>query len=184
MVPEAEPATLREADDYTGQTNRSFPSSIQWSKAFPAAAITGFISALLLGLPVRTFGIGVVAAGYLCAALYRRLLPGISITRGLGGKLGAVSGALSFIVLALWMAVEIVFLHQGAEIRSQMIRTVEQSAAGNPDPNVQAAVAQLKSPEGLAVMMALGLFVTLLGLVVLGSIGGAVAGSPRPPQEP
>jgi hypothetical protein len=42
---------------------------------------------------------------------------------------------------------------------------------------VHAAVAQLKTPEGLAVMMGLGLFITLVGLVVLGSIGGAIAGA-------
>ena len=63
------------------------------------------------------------------------------------------------------------------ELREQLMKAIEQSAAGNPDPNVQTAVAQLKTPEGLAVMMGLGLFITLVGLVVVGSIGGGIAGA-------
>jgi hypothetical protein len=150
--------------------------SIQWSKGFPAAAIGGLLSALSMFLPFGTLGIGMALAGYFCVVLYRRRTLG-QITRGLGGKLGAVSGLLGFVMFAVWTAVQVAVFHAGGELREQLMKAIEQSAAGNPDPNVQTAVAQLKTPEGLAVMMGLGLFITLVGLVVLGSIGGAIAGA-------
>jgi hypothetical protein len=186
MVPEPVPAAAPEvaAPDLAGHIRPASRSTIQWSKGFPAAAIAGLLSALSMFLPYGSFGLGMVLAGYFCVVLYRRRTFGAPATRGLGAKLGAATGLLGFIIFSLWTAVQVAVFHAGGEIRQQLMKAVEQSAAGNPDPNVQAAVAQLKSPEGLAVMMALGLFVTLLGLVVLGSIGGAVAGSPRPPQQP
>ena len=149
---------------------------IQWSKGFPAAAIGGLLSALSMFLPFGTFGIGMALAGYFCVVLYRRRTLG-PITRGLGAKLGAASGLLGFVMFAVWTAVQVAVFHAGGELREQLMKAIEQSAAGNPDPNVHAAVAQLKTPEGLAVMMGLGLFITLVGLVVLGSIGGAIAGA-------
>ena len=150
--------------------------SIQWSKGFPAAAIGGLLSALSMFLPFGTLGIGMALAGYFCVALYRRRTLG-PITRGLGAKLGAVSGLLGFVMFAVWTAVQVAVFHAGGELREQLMKAIEQSAAGNPDPNVQTAVAQLKTPEGLAVMMGLGLFITLVGLVVVGSIGGGIAGA-------
>jgi hypothetical protein len=186
MVPEPVPAVASEvaAADRAQPIPHVSRSTIQWSKAFPAAALAGLLSALSMFLPYGSFGLGMVLAGYFCVVLYRRRTFGAIATRGLGAKLGAATGFLGFIIFSLWTAVQVAFLHTGGEIREQLMKAVEQSAAGNPDPNVQAAVAQLKSPEGLAVMMALGLFVTMLGLVVLGSIGGAAAGSPRPRHQP
>jgi len=196
IVPEAAPAAISEAQsedlsqhiqspDYDISRHVQDPArpGIQWSKGLPAATIGGFLSALSMFLPYGSLGLGMVLAGYFCVVLYRRRMMGASITRGLGAKLGAASGLFGFIIFAAWTSIEVAVFHGGGELREQLLKAIEQSAAGNPDPNVQAAVAQLKSPEGLAVMMGLGLFVTLVGLVVLGSIGGAFAGAQQQRQS-
>src|SRR4051812_11787624 len=146
MVPEPSPAIT----DGNASLNTFDPqdarrvSAIVWSKALPAAATGGLLSALSMYIPYGSLGVGMVLSGYFCVVLYYRRTSARSITRGLGAKLGAASGALGFVIFAGWTAIQVSIFHAGGELREQLIHAIEQSAAGNPDPNIQNAVAQLK----------------------------------------
>jgi len=125
-------------------------------------------------VPLAGFGLGMVAAGVLAVLLYRRRVPESNLTPGAGAKLGAVSGALGFAMFALFTAVEILVFHSGSEINAAMLQAVNQAAARSSDPQAQQALEYLKSPQGLALVVAMGLVVMFLAFLIFSSIGGAI----------
>jgi len=158
------------------------PGVIQWSQAFPATAFAGVIAVLSMLLPLGLFGLGMLAAGIIAVRLYRRRVP-LVVTPGMGATLGAASGGFGFCIFAIFTAVAVTVFHAGGQLRAALITALEQSAARSSDPQAQTIVAQLKTPEGLAFVMAFGLALTLVVFVVLCSIGGAIGaawlGRPR-----
>jgi hypothetical protein len=64
-------------------------------------------------------------------------------------------------------------------VRAALIDVLDRSAQASADPQAQAALARLKTPEGLAFIMAASLFFMLVGFVVFGSVAGAAAASLR-----
>ena len=121
------------------------------------------------------FGLGLAAAGALGLYLYQRRTPGMAATAGVGARVGAAVGSIGFALFALATAVQVAVFHSGSQLREEMMKAVEQTAVHNPDPQAQAAVAWLKTPDGLILMMALGLLVLLVVFVGCCSAGGALA---------
>jgi len=136
--------------------------------------MAGLLAAVLMLVPLAGFGLGMLAAGVLAVLLYRRRVPESNLTPGAGARLGAVSGALGFAMFAIFSAVEILVFHTGSEINAAMLQAVNQAAARSPDPQAQQALEYLKSSQGLALVMALGLVVMFLAFLIFSSIGGAI----------
>jgi len=125
-------------------------------------------------VPRGFLGIGTVAAGAIAVLIYHRRRPGAVLTPAIGAKLGALSGGIGFVIFALLMAAEVTIFHGGGDLRDALLQAVAQSAARASDPQAQVMVDWMKSPEGLAVMMGLILFVTLVIFLTLASVGGAL----------
>lgn len=151
------------------------PGKIGWSEALPAAVSGGVVAALVMMVLLGLFGLGLVAAGALGLYLYQRRTPGRAATAGVGARVGAAVGSIGFALFALATAVQVAVFHSGSQLREEMMKAVEQTAVHNPDPQAQAAVAWLKTPDGLILMMALGLLVLLVVFVGCCSAGGALA---------
>jgi hypothetical protein len=94
-----------------------------------------------------------------------------------GARLGAACGALFFAMAAALEAVVMALTHAGGQVREKMIEALQQAAARSNDPHVIAAFDQLKSPEGVALMVALGLIVIFLVSIAAGSLSGALTGA-------
>lgn len=124
-----------------------------------------------MALPLGLFGVVMVAAGGLTVRLYRRLSPQTRLNAAMGAKLGALSGALGFAVFA---AIAITAVRSSAYLREVLFQAVEKSAASNPDPQVHALLAQIRTPEGLAAIVAICLGMMLVIFLILCTIGGAV----------
>jgi len=147
---------------------------IQWSQALPASAIAGVVAAILMIIPFGAFGLGMLAAGALSVVLYRRRNPAANLSPGVGARLGAVSGALGFAIFAILTSVEMVVFRSGGQLRAALIEAVQQSAARSSDPQAQQLLEYLKTPQGLALVMVLGLIVMFAAFLVLSSLGGAL----------
>jgi hypothetical protein len=148
--------------------------AIQWSDALPSAGLAGLIAAFLMFIALGGFGLGLIAAGVLSVVFYRRRHPASNLTPSMGARLGAVSGTLGFGIFAVFSAVGTLVFHSGGQLRAIMLEAIAQAAARNPDPEVQKAFEYLKTPSGLAWMMALVLVVVLLMFLILSSLGGAI----------
>jgi hypothetical protein len=149
-------------------------STIQWSQALPATALGGLIAAMAMSIPLGAFGLGMLAAGALSVVFYRRRNPAAQLTPAMGARLGAVSGALGFGIFAILISIEVVVFRAGEDLRKTLLEAVRQSAARSPDPQAQQMLEYLKTPQGLALVMVLGLIVMFLIFLIFSSLGGAV----------
>jgi hypothetical protein len=151
------------------------PTGFQWSQALPAAAWAGMVSAGLMVLPLGGFGLGMLASGFLCVILYRRRAPFVNLTPGLGARLGAISGMLGFGIFVVFTAVATTIFHSGNELRNALTEAIRQSAARNSDPQAQQVLEFFKTPEGMAVVLGLGLAFLFVIFLALSSLGGALS---------
>ena len=148
-------------------------SRIDWAQAVPAAALAGFIGAILTVIPVATLGLGMFIGGALSVVLYRRRKFMADITPGMGARLGIVSGLFGFAILTVPLAVGLAFFHMGDELRARMVVVVEQAAARSSDPQMQQIVEMVKTPDGSALFLSVGLILTFVAFVVVCGLGGA-----------
>ena len=150
------------------------PGAIQWSQALPSAALAGLIAALLMFVPLGAFGLGMIASGVLAVLFYRRRGLAITLTPAAGAKLGALSGMFGFAIFGFFTALEVLVFHNSGQLRAALLEAVQQSAARTSDPQAQQVLDYLKSPPGLALVMAMGLAVMLVLFLLLSSAGGAL----------
>lgn len=138
------------------------------------AAIAGLVGSLLMVIPLGAFGLGILAAGALSVLLYRRRVPSVNLTPGMGARLGAASGALGFGMFAILTAVATA-IGGGDQLKAALIDALEKSAARSSEPQAQELIHFFKTPEGLAVMMGFVLLVTLVIFVIFSGLGGAIS---------
>jgi hypothetical protein len=161
-------------------TPRSDPSSsrsvlpaapIYWPQALSSAARAGVIAAILMIIPLgASVGLGMLAAGFLSVLFYRRRVPNANPGPGTGARLGAVSGALAFVFFGLLTAL----FRAGSEFRSALGQAVEQAAARNSDPQARQLFEYLKTPQGLDLVLIMGVIMMLIVFLMVSSLGGAI----------
>lgn len=148
-------------------------SGILWPQAMRSAVQGGVIAALLMAVPLGAFfGLGMLAAGFLAVLFYRRRVFHANLTSGLGMRLGALSGLFGFGIFAALSALETAIFRSGGELRAALTQAVEQAAARNSDPQTQQMLQYLKTPQGLVVVMILGLIMMFFLFMILSSLGG------------
>jgi hypothetical protein len=167
LQPPAEPVPV-------GQPGPRAPAAIDWSQALPAALAAGVLLAISWVIPFAQYLLWTLAGGALCVLFYARRRPGAAITPAMGARLGATAGLIGFAFFSVILAVQLLLLGGGGKLRDQLQEMVRQSAAHNPDPRVQEMIQRMSSPEGLAVMITLGMVMFLVGFVAFCAAGGAV----------
>ncbi|MBZ5598958.1 MAG: hypothetical protein LAN83_11605 [Acidobacteriia bacterium] len=150
------------------------PGAIQWSQALPATALGGLIAAVAMATPLGVFGLGMLAAGALSVVFYRRRNPAANVTPAMGARLGAASGALGFGMFAILTSIEMMVFRSGGELRAALLDAVRQSAARSSDPQAQQMLEYLKTPQGLALVMVLGLIFIFVVFLIFSGLGGAI----------
>jgi hypothetical protein len=117
------------------------------------------------------------SAGFLAVVFYRQRNAGSAITPLSGGKLGALGGFFCFALLALLVAFASMVPELRTRFREGIIENADKwAAAHGGDAQVQAALEQMKTPEGFIMMMILGGILLLVCSIILGAVGGAMGG--------
>lgn len=147
---------------------------VDWHHAIPAAAWAGALLMVSWILPYIIYLLWIIAAGAIGVAIYKRRAPNATLTPATGARIGAICGLFGFIGFSIVAAVGFLLLKGSTEFRDKMQQAIQQSAARNPDANVQQVMAQLNSPAGLALMVTLGMVIFLIAFILLGSAGGAL----------
>jgi hypothetical protein len=142
---------------------------IQWSKALPAAALAGLIAAGII--PLGTFALGMISAGVLAVLFYRRRNPGVTMSPGMGARLGVVSGVVGLGIFSVLIAIEVLVFHNGGKLRAFLLEPLEQYAARFPDPQARQFLPYFKSPPGLALIVVMMFFACL----IFSSLSGTLA---------
>lgn len=134
-------------------------------------------------LPVVSalFPIWMLAGGWLAVLLYRRRSALLLMSSAIGGKLGALAGLLGFIFFGVFtssfLAIETVVLHHGDEIRATLRSLLQQSVGNNQDARAQLLLQSAQTPEGLTMLLVLGMFLFLVAFLLLSTAGGMFAAS-------
>ncbi len=163
VQPPAEPVPL----------HAEMPRGVEWSQAFPAAAIAGIILAIAWVIPFLGFLFWMVAGGILAVALYRRRAPHAPLTPALGARVGAVGGVFGFAVFSGLFAMELL-VARGGRFREMLQQVVQQAAQRNADPRAQQMMQQMMTPAGLAALITVVMVILLIGFLALSSLGGAI----------
>ena len=141
----------------------------------PSAGLAGLIAAVLMLVPLGARGPGMIAAGVLAVLFYRRRNPGGTLSAGMGARLGLVSGVVGFGITVVFIAIEMLLFHNGAELRAFLREQIEQNALRTSDPQAQQYLAYLKSPPGLHLVIALGFVSAFFIFLIFSSLGGTLA---------
>jgi hypothetical protein len=181
--PVAVPASLSNAP--TQQGDLVLPASetvpvlalpMHWSQAFRPSALAALIASVLMSLGLNPF-VAMFSVGFLAVVFYRLRPPGFPVKAAAGAAIGALSGLLLFAILSVIEALNVLFSHQGPDLHNELMKRIAQAASQTNDPQVLSMFEKLKSPAGLEFLMIFGLVVAFLAAIILGSLGGALAGA-------
>ena len=150
---------------------------MQWSQSAQPCALAALIAAFAMVLKLMVPLVATIGAGFLAVAFYRRRNPELAMNARTGMRLGALCGLFCSGMTAILAAIRVAILREGGDIRNALLDIVRQTAARYPDPQFQAALDFWRSPAGLMFMLAVLLIFALLVFVLLGGLGGALAGS-------
>lgn len=157
-------------------TNVSGAGHVQWKEFFritlPLAAVAGLLTALA-GFLGWLFVIGSV---FFAIHRYRRRQSG-PLTATQGAKLGIFTSVLSCAFFAVFFSLRVAA--NPAEFRAALDKASQQMAAFKLNPeSTQMAQEMFAGTRGMVLFAASTIIFTLLFLVILGAVSGALAARP------
>ena len=162
--------------------NSAISNEIDWRRAFWWCAAAAALSLLFLRVIGPIFAM--IGAGALAVAMYYRRRLTRRASAASGAKIGAVVGLLSSGVLGLCFSLTASLLRAGGETQQQMMAALQQFASRAGDPEVQATLDRLNTPEGLNkmvwVMLAFCMF-SIVAASLAGALTGALLGRRKGP---
>lgn len=185
VIAEPVPAPLAFAAATSSQDSEVLPASqtvpvlalpMQWSEALRPCALAALVATLLMFLGLNPF-VAMFSGGFLSVLFYRQRR-GSMVKAASGARLGALSGILCFSIMVLLVALASSVSDLRAKIRDQVIENAQKWAASRPpDPQLQAALDQLKTPEGFFMALIVASIFAFLLSILLASLGGALGGA-------
>jgi hypothetical protein len=186
MIAEPVPVPAALADtDSTSPHGAAFPAAqtipvlalpMSWSQGLKPCALAAVVASLLMVLGLNPF-VAMLSVGFLAVVFYRQRQPEIPINAGVGARIGALGGLLWFGMSFILQGLVVVVLQKGPELRDEMFKRMQQTAASANDPQVQAMIDYFKTPAGLALLIVMGVVFAFVAALALGALGGAVGGS-------
>lgn len=133
------------------------------------------LQAGLLGVMANVipFGLGMVLTGILAALLYHRANAG-TLRGGKAARLGAMAGAIAFAATALLTVLAVVLLNSQQKFHDLMMQAIEQGVANQSEPEVQAFLQWLHTPQGFGTVLAFGMLGALLLSMLFSAVGGLI----------
>lgn len=149
-----------------------------WRAANLAAGLCGLAAllvAVLTGVPQLALFLWMFGGGILAVAIYHRRQHLGFITAGMGARLGAMAGLMGFVIFGLLSLVQMLATRGTGQLRAALEQALKTSAAHRANPEAQQMVQQFLTPEGMRLLLALGIVLMLVLFVALSSLGGAIA---------
>jgi hypothetical protein len=114
----------------------------------------------------------VPVGGFFAIWLYARGKDAGQVWLGTGARIGAVTGLFTFLIYGIIVAAQ--FTAQKGMVQETMRKAMDQALARNPNPQAQALVNQLMTPEGVATLITMTVVIFLFVFLIFGAIGGSV----------
>lgn len=139
------------------------------------ASIVGVVLSLVQ--PQASFVLALPLAGFISVLLFRRLSRGTEPSLRAGFRVGAFTGLFVFGLMILVVAAGTLAFHNEADTHAQVIQVIQRAQARNPDPQARQAFEYFMTPQGMALMMAVGFVFMCVLFVLLSGVGGAISAS-------
>jgi hypothetical protein len=149
---------------------------MHWSHALRPCALAALIASVLMSLGLNPF-VAMFSVGFLAVVFYRLRPPGFPVKAVAAAGIGALGGLLLFATLSVIEALYVIISHQGPDLRNELLKRIAQAGSQTSDPQVLSMFEKLKSPGGLEFLMIFGLVVAFFAAIILGGLGGALAGA-------
>jgi hypothetical protein len=150
---------------------------MQWSQGLGPCALAALVATILMALGLNPF-VAMLCVGFLAVVFYRQRHPEWRVKAGTGARLGALSGIFCFGFTSILIALASTSSDFRTKIREQFIDNAQKWAASRPaDAQIQAALDQLKTPEGLVMALIVGSIFLFVICILLASVGGALGGT-------
>ena len=114
-------------------------------------------------------------AGFLAVLFYRRRSWRAESSRRSGFKLGALAGLFAFLIISLFMAMQISVPGTRDELRKAMIDRLHTLQANYSDPEQRRNIEYFMTPDGFPVFLALVTVFLCVLFVFFAGVGGAVS---------
>jgi hypothetical protein len=186
LLPDPEPAAGSFAEAIsTSNQHIDLPASqtlpvlalpMQWSQALKPCALAAVVASVLMSLGLNPF-VAMFSVGFLAVVFYRQGRREVNIKARTGAALGSLGGLLWFAISAILETSLILLTNKGGELRAELLSRVQQAASQTTDPQVLAVFDRFKTPEGLQMLMLIGILFALFASIALGGLGGTVAGT-------
>jgi small-conductance mechanosensitive channel len=186
VIAEPAPPPLAFAAATTSQDAAVLPASqtvpvlalpMQWSQALKPCALAAVI-AFLLGLLSQSVTVAMLAAGFLAVIFHGRRRSGIPLRASQAAKLGALAGILCSGILSMLMAFAVTVPDARSKMQDQCIENAQKFAKWFPaNPNIQASIDQLKTPEGFVRALIEACVILCLLSIALAGLGGILGGA-------
>jgi len=148
---------------------------VRWGAVVRPSVLAALVASLLMSLGLNVF-VAMLSVGFLAVVFYRQRQPGTVVKAGTGAGIGAVSGLLWFAISAIFQTLLTVYLHKWPELRSEMLKKMQEAAATSSDPQVQTLFEYFKTPSGFTVLLVAALVFLLFVAILLGTLGGVLGG--------
>ena len=169
----------------TSETVPILAVSMGWPQALKSCVLASGVALVLmllgLNLVVATFSVG-----FLSVVFYRQGQPTAGLKPSLGLRLGALGGTICFGITVAFIAIAATVPDLRIKMHQQILDNADKWAGSHPgDPQIQAALDQLKTPEGFVTAMIIGGILLLVISILLGGLGGSLGAAilgrrPRP----
>jgi hypothetical protein len=151
------------------------PGQVDWLHAsLPSVAWGGVIATLLMVATHGAFALGVLVGGFVTIVFYRRRNPLTHLKSGLGARLGAAAGAITYGILLLLLAISVTVFHGGGQLRQALDQAIQNAVARASDPQVQQALQSFQTAQGRTILLVVALIFMLVLLVAIASVGGVL----------
>jgi hypothetical protein len=171
---EAASAQSPESSAHTGRSK-----SLLWGKFLRTALPLAFLTSLAC-LMNPFFGWLMLLGTVIWGTLHYQRKHASHISAGLGARLGAFMGLLTFgflfLLVMLDFALSVFVWHNAAEIREELVKKILQTMSQNPDPRALEMAHWLTEGHSLVFFLVLGLLIFLVLLLLSATAAGAVAG--------
>jgi len=170
------PSDAQEAPLPASQTVPVLALPMQWSQALKPCALAALIASLLMSLGLYPF-VAMVVVGFLAVIFYGYGRRGDALRPSTAARIGALSGLLWFAVSSILETTIILILHKGPDLRKAMLDILDQTVSRTSDLQAQEMLTRFKTPQGIEILMVLGLVVGFVGVIVLAAFGGVLGGA-------
>lgn len=181
VIAESPPIPLPAIAGASVATATSYPtaetiSPIRGAHLLKPCGLAALIACILTILGLNLF-VSMISAGFLAVMFYRQRTIGTYIRPIIAAGIGALAGSLFFALGGTMMALAAASPAFRTKFRDLLLDSAQKWVASRPaDAQFQAALEQLKTPQGLVTTLVLSGILLFILCPLVASLGGALAG--------